>query len=337
MKRVAVVGMGFMGRTHYGVWRKLRGAKVVAVCDSNLARLTAKVEGNAGNADATLDLKGVGVFADFDEMLAKGGIDIVDITLPTFLHPVMVKKALAAGCDVLCEKPMALSAKVCDEMLAAAKRHRRRLMIGQCTRFSDIHVYMKKLIDTGKYGKVTALWLSHVSKTPGWAVGGGGWFLDEKRSGGVALDLHIHDTDLLNYWFGKPRGVTSREHRRPDGVIYHITTVYDYPNMVAASEGNWGAAQSFVFEENFKVIFEKAVAVFDAKRAHAFSVFPEKGKPFFPKLTDETCYLNEIRHFLAMTEGRAKPLFEPFEARESVRIVDAERKSARTGRPVRIV
>ena len=152
MKRVAVVGMGFMGRTHYGVWRKLRGAKVVAVCDSNLARLTAGGKGNLGSTDAALDLKGVDVFSDFDEMLARGGVDIVDITLPTFLHPVMAKKAMSAGCDVLCEKPMALSAKICDEMLRAAKTHRRHLMIGQCTRFSDIHVYMKKLIDTGKYG-----------------------------------------------------------------------------------------------------------------------------------------------------------------------------------------
>lgn len=336
MKRVAVVGMGFMGRTHYGVWRKLRGAKVVAVCDSNLARLTAGVKGNLGSTDAALDLKGVDVFSDFDEMLARGGIDIVDITLPTFLHPVMAKKAMSAGCDVLCEKPMALSAKICDEMLRAAKTHRRHLMIGQCTRFSDIHVYMKKLIDTGKYGKVTAVWLSHVSKTPGWAVGGGGWFLDEKRSGGVALDLHIHDTDLLNYWFGKPRAVTSREHRRADGVIDHIATSYDYPNLVAVSEGNWGAVQSFVFEENFKVIFENAVAVFDAKREHVFTVFPGKGKPFYPKLTDETCYFNEIRHFLSLTEGREKVRFDPFEARESVRIVDAERKSARTGKTVRI-
>jgi len=336
MKRVAVVGMGFMGRTHYGIWRRLRGAKVAAVCDSNLARLTDKVEGNVDCADTTLDLKGVNVFADFDEMMAKGGIDIVDVTLPTHLHPIMAKKALSAGCDVLCEKPMALSAKICDEMLAVARESRRHLMIGQCTRFSDIHVYIKDLIVTEKYGKVTALWLSHVSKTPGWAVGGGGWFLDESRSGGVALDLHIHDTDLLNYWLGKPRSVTSHEHRRADGVIDHITTLYGYPNLVAASEGNWGAAKSFVFEENFKVIFERAVAIFDPKRSHAFSVFPEKGKPFYPKLTDETCYYNEIRHFLELTEGRAKPRFDPFEARESVRIVDAERKSARMGRPVKL-
>ena len=50
MKRIAIVGFGFMGKTHYGAWRKLRGAKVVAVCDSNLAQLTAKVTGNIKGA-----------------------------------------------------------------------------------------------------------------------------------------------------------------------------------------------------------------------------------------------------------------------------------------------
>ena len=88
MKRVAIVGFGFMGKAHCGAWKKCRGAKVTAVCDSNLAQLTAKVTGNIkGAADNSTLPDSVRVFDDFNAMLAAGGFDIVDITLPTPLHP----------------------------------------------------------------------------------------------------------------------------------------------------------------------------------------------------------------------------------------------------------
>ena len=120
MQRVAIVGFGFMGKTHYGAWKKCRGAKVVAVCDSNLAQMTSKVTGNIkGIADNSALAKTVKVWDDFSKMLEAGGFDIVDITLPTSLHPVMTIAALEAGYHVLCEKPMALDLKSCDRMLAA--------------------------------------------------------------------------------------------------------------------------------------------------------------------------------------------------------------------------
>ena len=71
MKKVAIVGFGFMGRTHYGIWKRLKGASVVAVCDSNLAQITAKVTGNIDTADNSALPKSVRVYADFDEMLKK--------------------------------------------------------------------------------------------------------------------------------------------------------------------------------------------------------------------------------------------------------------------------
>ena len=109
MRKVAIVGFGFMGRTHYGAWKKCRGAKVVAICDANLSQLTAKVKGNIkGAADNTAVPRSVRVHADFGAMLAAGGFDIVDLTVPTHLHAEMSIAALKAGYHVLCEKPMAL-------------------------------------------------------------------------------------------------------------------------------------------------------------------------------------------------------------------------------------
>ena len=336
MKKVAIVGFGFMGRTHYGSWKKVKGAKVVAICDSNLAQLTNKVKGNGSQADDATDFTGIAIYEDFAKMLAECPCDIVDVTLPTPLHPTMVKAALAAGKDVLCEKPMAVDAKTCDGILAAAKKAKGKLMVAQCLRFSEPHLYVKNLIDSGKYGKVISADFARVSMTPGWSAGGGkSWFLDEAKSGGVALDLHIHDTDLVNWWFGRPKGVSSQAHRRADGVMLHIATSYLYPDKVVSAVGNWGAVQPFVFEASFRVMFERAVVVCDTRRTPSFVVYPEKGKPFTPKFKSEDPYFNEIKAFLAWTAGKAACPFAVREARDSVALVDAEKKSAQTGKVVR--
>ena len=336
MKRVAIVGFGFMGRTHYGNWKKVKGAKVVAICDVNLAQLKNKVRGNNDSADDSTDFAGVCIYEDFGRLLAECPCDIVDVTLPTPLHPGMVKAALAAGKDVLSEKPMAVDARTCDGMLAAARKAKGRLMIAQCLRFQPEHVYVKGLIDSGRYGKVTAADFARVSMTPGWSAGGKSWFLDESKSGGVALDLHIHDTDLVNWWFGRPKAVASRAHRRADGVMDHIATSYVYPDKVVSAVGDWGAVKPFVFEASFRVMFERAVVVCDTRRTPSFLVYPEKGRPFTPKFREGDGYLNELKAFLAWTGGRTPAPFTAQEARDSVAIVDAEKKSARMEKEVRL-
>lgn len=342
MQRVAIVGFGFMGRTHYGCWHKQKGAKVVAVCDSNLVQLTAKVQGNVKGAADNSDLpKNVKVYADYEEMLAAGGFDIVDITLPTFLHPTMASAALAKGYHVLCEKPMALNAKLCDQMLATAKRAKGKFMVAQCLRFWPAYVYLKDLITSGKYGKVVAAEFTRYSLLPGWGAAGKSWFLDEDKSGGVALDLHIHDADMVNFLFGLPSAVTVRAHVRKDGVTDHIATTYDFTDKVVTSVGSWAASDSLGFEAGFKVIFERAVVINDGKRPNGgYEVYPAGGKMFTPKLSPRTGYQNEIAWFLAYVNGEVKlanaPL-TPQDARNSVALVDAERKAAKTNKTVRIV
>ena len=337
-KKVVIIGFGFMGRTHFLRWQKIRGARVVTVCDVNLARISQNISGNNGSVNGDIDLTGVRICDDFSALMDEGGFDIVDITLPTALHPDMTIRALSAGYHVFCEKPMALSAKLADKMVDSARATQGKLMIGQCLRFSDAARYVKNLIATGRYGKVSSALFSRVSMTPGWTVkGGANWFLDEAKSGGVALDLHIHDVDLINFFFGLPRAVRSRGHRNSTLGMDHITTSYDYGNTVVTAEANWGATTSFKLESTYRVIFEKAVVVWNSRAEDKLTVYPSQGKPFHPKVTGDH-YHNELQAFLAYVNGKAsRHPFPPEQARDSVRIVDAERKSARIGREVRIV
>ena len=75
MTKIAIVGFGFMGRMHYGNWKKIRGAKVVAICDANLAQLTTVTGGNIAGSEATTDLSGVDIYDDFAKMVAAGGFN----------------------------------------------------------------------------------------------------------------------------------------------------------------------------------------------------------------------------------------------------------------------
>ena len=189
--RVGIVGFGFMGRMHYGNWKKMKGARVVALCDQNLAQFTAPTAGgNIAGADTTTDYGDAVIYDDFDKMLAEADLDAISLTLPTPLHVPLTIKALQAGVSVLCEKPMALNAAECDKMLKAANRapEGTKLMVAHCLRFWPSYVYLKKLVDSKKYGKVIAASFRRFS-APGWQKGTN-WFADEQERRHGARPAH---------------------------------------------------------------------------------------------------------------------------------------------------
>ncbi|MDD2599665.1 MAG: Gfo/Idh/MocA family oxidoreductase [Kiritimatiellae bacterium] len=337
VKRVAIVGFGFMGRMHFGHWKKQRGFEVVALCDKNTAQFTEGIEGgNLAGADNSTDYGKAVIYDDFDKMLAEAKPDVIALTLPTPLHVPLTVQALKAGVSVLCEKPMALNAKLCNEMVAAAAEapDGAQLMVGHCLRFWPCYTYLKKLIDTQKYGSVVAASFKRYSAMPGWGKGAN-WFMDESKSGGVALDLHIHDADMVNFLFGMPKSVTSSANYNSDGLMTFITTLYDVGDAVVSAEGCWAMTQSFGFEASYMVTFENAVAVMNTNAADALVVYPAKGKKFVPKLKAGDGYAHEIKWFADKLKGlEVEPVITPEQSRDSVRIIDAEKRSAKSGRKV---
>ena len=336
MKKVAIVGFGFMGRTHYGAWKKCRGAKVVAICDANLSQLTAKVQGNIkGAADNTSVPKSVKVYEDFDAMLSAGGFDIVDITLPTLLHPKTTIAALKAGYHVLCEKPMALDLKDCDRMLAAARQAKRRLLIAQCVRFFPENAYVRELVESGRYGKVVAADFTRFIAPPKWSPKGADWFFDEKKSGGVLFDVHVHDLDYIAGTFGRPKALTAAFHRNAKGFVDHTTATFEYKDALITSDSSFAAAASLVWEASGRVFFEKATVYFGPFYKTPLTVYPETGKPFSPKLPSKTGYEAEIEYFLGLVEGRRqKAILTAKDARDTIALLVAERRSAASGRRI---
>lgn len=335
MLRVGIVGLGFMGRMHYRCWKNQPGATITAICEANRKVLETAGEAPKGNVQGAadhIDFTGVATFTDFDELIASKSVDALSITLPTFVHPDTTVKALKAGIHVLCEKPMALNPAECDRMIAAADESGKVLQIGHCIRFWPEYVVTRELIQSGKYGKPVAATFRRFSTLPGWSPDN--WFADESRSGGQPLDLHIHDTDYVHYLFGMPKAVSSVG----DDSLAYIASQYFYPGGPAVvAESTWRMAPGFGFEMSFNIVLEKATIVFDITRTPSFRVCPAEGDVFTPELPPGDGYTREIDHFARAAGGESvEPVVTPRQSRETVRLILAEKQSAREQRRIEL-
>jgi predicted dehydrogenase len=184
-------------------------------------------------------------------------VDVVDITLPTYLHAEYAIRAMQAGKDVICEKPMVVCSADAKKMLATAKKTGRRLFIAQCIRFGPAYATARDIIQSQKYGDVRSAVFTRLSATPTWSWNN--WLHDPTKSGKAALDLHIHDADFILYLFGKPKSVFSRGCGSKQKGFDHIVTTYNYGGTsLIVAEGAWEYAPTFKFSMTFRIAMEKA-------------------------------------------------------------------------------
>ena len=241
--KIALVGVGGMGNVHFTIYKGMKNIELVALCDIRMDMLKEKV----GDYPVRL-------YADMDEMLAAEKPDIVDICTPTYLHVEQTIKAMEAGAHVLCEKPMGLNTAETEVLLEAIKRTGKRYMTAQVVRFMNPYVYLKGVIDSGKYGRLESLSMRRFSHAPLWSWEN--WFLYEKKSGHVALDLMIHDVDFMQSVFGEPRDIVGVYHPLTDTNTNFAFANYIYDGFVVAIETGWYNDQKVTFTADFKAIFE---------------------------------------------------------------------------------
>src|SRR5262245_40515177 len=125
---VGIVGIGFMGMTHYRAYQKVRGARVTAIATRDAKKLAGdwrSIKGNFGPPGDVVELSKVDQHSDWRELVASPQVDLVDICLPPNLHAEVAQAALAAGKHVLVEKPISTSLAEAKRMVAVAARHGR--------------------------------------------------------------------------------------------------------------------------------------------------------------------------------------------------------------------
>lgn len=330
MIKVAIVGLGFMGRMHLSIYGGFKDIEITALCDSQKDNLDLKKKGG-GNIEITgpeKDISKAKLYSDYYKMLDDGGFDFIDLCIPTFLHKDFSTSAMKKGYDVFCEKPMAFSVAEAEEMVKVSKMTGRLLTIGQCLRFWPMYVKIKELLDFKEYGKVLSAELSRYSPSPTWSVNN--WINDGSLSGNAGLDLHIHDVDMIHYYFGAPRAVTSSGVKASGGGFGHISTLYDYPEMTVTSVGDWLCSDSFGLVMRVLIVMENAVINLDTSQPKVLTIFVNGKGTYYPELDNRDGYYHELRSFVDNVVSRTTPtVVTPESAMESLRTTFAEIESAK--------
>jgi predicted dehydrogenase len=198
---IAVIGLG-MGQSHINGYKNCPNASVAAICDTNDKRLADAAQKFAIPADRC--------YTDWKKLLSEAkklGLSGVSVALPNFLHAPVTLAAFGAGLHVLCEKPMAMSARQAKAMLDASRKSRKKLMINFSYRFTEQSQALKRYVDGGSLGDIyfgRTVW--HRRRG---LPGLGGWFgIKEFSGGGPIIDLGVHRLDLVMWLMGNPRPLT---------------------------------------------------------------------------------------------------------------------------------
>ena len=296
MLKVGLVGVGAISGSHIPTWLNNENTKLIAICDIREEQMEQYAE--------------IKHYSSYDEMLENEELDIVDICVPTFLHVEFSLKALKKGINVLCEKPVSLKNDDATMLYEVAKQNNVKFMVAQVLRFWNEYVVLKELYENKKYGKLLSGSMIRLSARPKWSWDN--WYTDEKRSGLVPFDLHIHDIDFMVFAFGKPQNVTSYRSNTP--TQDYINAVYNFGDFSICSEASWYASP-YPFKAEFRFQFEKAVV---ANEDGAFKIYEADGEiiDYSAKSECEASYIsipknngyqNEIEYFIDCVLNNKQP------------------------------
>jgi predicted dehydrogenase len=323
--RIGILGSGFMGTTHARAYAKIPGVSIAAVSSRNLDRAE-KLAKEVG-ARATIDNRSI---------IDDPSIEAISNTLPTHLHAETTLTALKAGKHVLLEKPFALTAADCDDMIATAKETGRTLMVAHVLRFWGEYVSLVELVHSGKLGKPISAVAARLSQLPAWAD----WFLNPVWSGGAVLDLCVHDFDALNWLFGTPKSVYARGQELKPGLWNDIHALVDYGGANGFVEGSESMPQGYPFTAAMRVLCESGLVEF-IFRAGGVSVemgggaslmVHEAGKAYPLTAKPGDAYDNQASYFVDCLRKGIKPTRStPEQARIAVATANAARRSLENG------
>jgi predicted dehydrogenase len=338
MTTIGIVGLGFMAATHLRAYRQVKDARVAAICNPSGRHLDgdfSMVAGNVGSTDPVkLDMKDVKATKRFDDLLNDPAIQLIDICAPTRAHRELCLEALRAGKHVLCEKPLARSVKAAREITEAAAKAKGFFMPAMCLRFWPEWAWLKRAIEEQTYGPARAARLRRVAEPPGWGQKN---FFDGAESGGALFDLHIHDTDFVQFCFGRPRAVFSTGYQKFSGAIDHVVTQYFVDSGVTVhAEGGWAMAPGFGFSMAYTVNFEHATADYDSARGKEALRLCEPGQPArVISCEGADGYVGELQHMVgAIQSGQPPTVVTARSALDAVEICAAEEQSVQSGQLV---
>lgn len=319
-----------MGRTHAAGWH------------ATPAHLAGVFSADPPGAATLAAQYGAAVFDSFEALLS--AVDIVDICTPTPLHHPLVLQAAAAGKAIVCEKPLARTTAQAIEMIAACERAGVPLLVAHVVRFFPEYALAQAMVARGEIGRVAVTRLTRASFKPN-ADDPASWFHDPAQSGGMLMDLMIHDYDYARWIGGEVESVYARSSlmQNPDSPYDYGLVILQHRNgALSHVEGGW-AYPPPMFRTALEIAGDRGLIEHPAGSSTPLQLHMRAGGngsaaiavPASPLAEDP--YTTEIKEFYAVLDGDlAQSRVSAHDGLAAVQIAEAAIQSAYTGRPVHL-
>lgn len=325
--RVGVIGAGGIVRwAHLPSLRLLHDRVDVKVVFSRSIERAREVAIKFGVSEATDDWRGI---------ISRGDIDAVIIATPNYTHKTITVEAARAGKHVFLEKPIALSVRDGLEIVSEAAKAGIKLMVGHCLRFWPEYMKVREAVTSNAIGEPRVARAYRLSGFPTWAE----WHRFKDLSGGVVLDLMIHDLDFLRWTLGdvdEVFGYAARFSETSIDSVDHAMAILRFKDgAIAYVEASWSFPREFPFTTYLEVAGTRGLLTVDSRSTWTVSLFKGNAQESLAPM-DRNAYFNELKSFIEWVQGREKPPIEPVEAVEAVRIALAVYKSSCRGMSVKV-
>lgn len=326
--KVGIIGVGAMGSTHADAWTHTPATIVgfVAEHPDHAAQMAARYKAQA--------------YPDLASLLPD--IDVLDVCTPTYWHHAMVLQAAAAGKHIICEKPLARTVAQGQEMVRACKEAGVKLLVGHVVRFFPEYVRAKEAVAAGQVGEVAVMRFQRDVFRP--RKEQDNWFLEFEKSGGMILDLMIHDFDYARWVAGDVIRVFCKHIGDPrTSPGDHALAILTHANgAISHIEGSW-AYPPPTFRTRFEIAGTEGLLEHDSDATAPIATYWHKETtesagevpvPASPLL--ESPYTTQIKAFYNhLTTGAPIPVTAE-DALAALEIALAAIASAETGKPVNL-
>jgi len=341
----AIVGTGMISRFHARAIADVRGATLVACCDTAADR----AEHFAAEVGCT-------PYDNLAKMLADSSVDVVTIATPSGVHMEPAIAAARAGKHVIVEKPLEITLKRCDRIIRECEKNGVKLGTIFPSRFHDSSIQMRKAIDQGRFGRLTmgdayVKWFrtQEYYDSGAWR---GTWKLD---GGGALMNQAVHTVDLLSWLMGPVEEVQAQTatlaHKRIEvedvavatlrfkngalGVIEATTAAY--PGYLKRIELHGSEGSAVLEEEDIKVWDFAKKRRGDAALLQAMqSSKSSGGGAADPTAIGHHGHTHQFRDFVKAIRTDGTPAVDGQEGRKAIEIILAIYKSAQTGKLVKL-
>lgn len=327
---LGVIGLGRMGQVYaFHAAHQLRNANLVAIADP-------RHEVTQPFADQSSD---VAIYANYHDLLSHRGLHAVIVATPTSTHSEVVTAAANAGKHVFCEKPMALTLHEIDEMTAAVEKAGVIFQIGFMRRFDDGYIAAKQQIEAGVIGQPVTI--RSIGRDP---FRTSLEFANPMVSGGLILDMGIHDFDLLRWLMSDE---VERVYSEVSSLVYpELTTVGDVDNAMISlrfERGGLGNVEvsrtaAYGYDIQTEVVGSNGTLQIGYLRHTPILTLTRSGVkhdvvPHFPERFGKA-YTRQIEHFGDCLYEEKSPIVSATDARAALQIGLAATVSQHEGRVV---